>query len=263
MKAQTRPLAIVTGASSGIGLELARLAGLAGHDLLIASRTARIDHVTDELRATGAATEAVETDLSTTEGVDALIAALGDRDVDLLCANAGHGLGRGFLDQPFHDLRHVIDTNVTGTVYLLHCLGQRMRTRKQGRILITGSVAGFIPGSFQAVYNASKAFIDSFAAALRNELKDSGVVVTCLLPGATDTAFFEKADMLDTRIGTQPKANPADVAKVGFDAVMAGKPSVVFGFMNKAQVAMSGLLPQELLAELHRFEAAPRDGKIA
>ena len=116
-------------------------------------------------------------------------------------ANAGHGLGKGFLDQDFEEARHVIDTNITGTVYLIQRIGRDMRARGQGRILITGSIAGFMPGSFQAVYNGTKAFIDSFSFALRNELKDSGVTVTCLMPGATETEFFERADMLDTKVG--------------------------------------------------------------
>ena len=95
-------------------------------------------------------------------------------------------------------MRHVIDTNITGTIYLIQKVGRDMQARGQGRILITGSIAGFMPGSFQAVYNGTKAFIDSFSFALRNELKDSGVTVTCLMPGETDTEFFERADMMDT-----------------------------------------------------------------
>jgi uncharacterized protein len=115
-------------------------------------------------------------------------------------ANAGHGLGHAFLDQDFEEARHVIDTNVTGTVYLIHKIGSDMRARSTGKILFTGSIAGFIPGTYHAVYNATKAFIDSFSFALRGELKESGVTVTCLMPGATDTDFFARADMLDTKL---------------------------------------------------------------
>jgi short-subunit dehydrogenase len=113
--------------------------------------------------------------------------------VDALLANAGHGLGHGFLDQDFREARHVIDTNITGTIYLIQKVGRDMRERGRGRILITGSIAGFMPGSFQAVYNGTKAFIDSFSFALRNELKDTEITVTCLMPGATETEFFERA----------------------------------------------------------------------
>jgi short-subunit dehydrogenase len=174
-----------------------------------------------------------------------------------LLANAGHGLGHGFLDQEFNDVRHVINTNVTGTLYLIQKVGRQMRTRAQGRILITGSIAGFMPGTFQAVYNGTKAFIDSFAFALRAELKDSGVTVTCLMPGATETEFFERADMLDTKVGVGKKQQPDEVAKVGFEAMMRGDGDVVSGWMNKLRAAMANVTPASLLAEQHRKMAEP------
>jgi len=152
----------------------------------------------------------VETDLATTLGVDEVISSIKGRPVDALLANAGHGLGHAFLDQDFEEARHVIDTNVTGTVYLIHKVGRKMRRRRKGHILITGSIAGFMPGAFQAIYNGTKAFMDSFSFALRNELKDSGVTVTCLMPGATDTEFFARAEMLDTKVGAGKKDDPAD-----------------------------------------------------
>jgi uncharacterized protein len=184
--------------------------------------------------------------------------AIGDRKISTLIANAGHGLGRAFLDQDFADVRHVIDTNITGTIYLIHRLGAQMVANGEGKILITGSIAGYMPGTFQAVYNGTKAFIDSFAQALRNELKDTGVTVTCLMPGVTDTEFFERADLMDTKVGTQEnKADPADVAKIGFDAMMKGEGDVVAGLKNKLQVAMAGITPKERLAEQHRKMAEP------
>ena len=152
----------------------------------------------------------METDLATTLGVDEVISSIKGRPVDALLANAGHGLGHAFLDQDFEEARHVIDTNVTGTVYLIHKVGRKMRRRRKGHILITGSIAGFMPGAFQAIYNGTKAFMDSFSFALRNELKDSGVTVTCLMPGATDTEFFARAEMLDTKVGAGKKDDPAD-----------------------------------------------------
>lgn len=136
-----------------------------------------------------------------------------------------------------------------------------MRMRNQGRILITGSIAGHMPGAYQAVYHGSKAFIDSFAAALRNELKETEITVTCLQPGATETEFFERAGMLDTKVGQQKKDDPADVAKTGFEAMMAGEGDVVSGFKNKVQVAMTGVMSQDRLAEQSRKINEPRSGK--
>ena len=252
-----RPLAIVTGASAGIGYELAKQCAENGFDLLIASDEARIQQAAQELQQFGAAAEAVEADLATTAGVDKLLAALGGRPVDALLANAGRGLGKGFLDQDFDAARHVIETNITGTVYLIQKVGREMRARGQGRILITGSIAGFMPGTYQAVYNGTKAFLDSFSFALRHELKDSGVTVTCLMPGATETDFFETADMMDTSVGTQKKDDPAKVAKDGFEAMMAGKGDVVSGWMNKLQSAIANVLPAGMTAERHRQMAEP------
>ena len=256
----TRQLAVVTGASSGIGYELAKLCAQNGYDLVVAADEP-LEQAAQAFRAIGAAVETVETDLATIEGVDELCDTLQGRRVDALLANAGHGLGQAFLDQDWDEIRHVIDTNVTGTVYLIHRIGQDMRARRQGRILITGSVAGFMPGSFQAVYNGTKAFIDSFSWAIRNELKDTGVTVTCLMPGATDTEFFERAGMLDTKVGTDPKDDPADVAKVGFDAMLKGDGDVVAGLKNKIQTTIANVTPASVLAEQHRKMAEPGTGK--
>ncbi len=215
MATETRPLAVVTGASAGIGFELAKCCARNGFDLLVAADEATIHTAATEFRELGAAVDAVEADLSTIEGVDQLYAALRGRPVDALLANAGRGLGKGFLDQHFDQVRKVVDTNITGTIYLLQKVGRDMRTRGRGRILITGSIAGFIPGTYQAVYNGTKAFLDSFAFALRHEVKDAGITVTCLMPGATETDFFERADMLDTKVGSAKKDDPAMVAEPG------------------------------------------------
>ena len=136
-----------------------------------------------------------------------------------------------------------------------------MRTRGKGRILITGSVAGYIPGSFQAVYNASKAFIDSFSYALRNELKDTGVSVTVLMPGPTETEFFERAGLLDTKVGQDEKDDPAVVARDGFDAMMKGDADVVSGWKNKIQTTIANVTPNEILAEQHRGLTEPGSAK--
>ena len=257
MSSTMRPLALVTGASSGIGLELARQCASQGFDLVIAADRPLQESVT-ELQSLGSHVQAVEADLSTRSGVEKLWKAVGERPVDALLANAGHGLGKGFLDQPFEEITHVIDTNITGTLYLIHKVGQQMRARRAGRVLITGSIAGFMPGTFQAVYNGTKAFIDSFSWALRNELKDTGVTVTCLMPGVTDTEFFERADLMDTKLGTQEnKADPAEVARVGFEAMMKGEGDVVAGMKNKLQSAMASVTPSAVLAEQHRKMAEP------
>jgi len=255
--APARPLAVVTGASSGIGRELARLAAQDGYDLVIAADQGPLAEAASALRALGAHVEAVEADLSTSFGVDKLMLAIDGRAVDVLVANAGHGLGHAFLDRPFQAARHVVDTNITGTLDVLHRLGTRMRQRGSGRILITGSVAGLMPGSFQAVYNGTKAFIDSFSFALRSELKDTGVSVTCLMPGATETHFFERADMLATALGTEQKAAPAEVAEEGWHAMNNGQDHVVAGWKNKVSAAMTGVVPQRVLAEQHGKAAQP------
>jgi short-subunit dehydrogenase len=251
----------VTGASTGIGYYLAQECADNGFDLLIAADDPKINEAARHFEKLGGAVEAIEVDLSTTEGVDKLYAAAKGRPVDALLANAGHGLGYGFLDQDFDEARHVLDTNVTGTIYLLHKVGRDMRTRGEGRILITGSIAGFIPGTFQAVYNGTKAFMDSFSFALRAELKDSGVTVSCLMPGATETEFFERAGMEDTKVGAGKKDDPADVAKIGFDAMMKGEGDVVSGWKNKLQSALASVTPAGVLAEQHRKEAEPGSAK--
>jgi short-subunit dehydrogenase len=258
---QTRKFAIVTGASTGIGYELAKCCARDGYDLLIAADEPGIFSAADTLRELGVTVQAVETDLATTEGVDELYGAANGRPVDALLANAGHGLGKAFLDQDWDQARHVIDTNITGTVYLVHKVGNDMRARRSGRILFTGSIAGFMPGTFQAIYNGTKAFVDSFSFALRAELKNSGVTVTCLMPGATETDFFERADMLDTKVGQSKKDDPADVARIGYDAMMAGEGDVVSGWQNKLRSAMALITPSGVLAEMHRSMAEPGSGE--
>jgi uncharacterized protein len=163
MPSHTRPFAIVTGALSGIGYELAKCCAEHGFDLLVAADQPAINDAAQDFHALGVAVEAIEADLATLDGVDRLYAATQGRPVDALLINAGHGLGHGFLDQDFDAVRHVIDTNITGTLYLIQKVGREMRTRGQGRILITGSVAGFMPGTFQAVYSGTKAFLNAFS----------------------------------------------------------------------------------------------------
>jgi short-subunit dehydrogenase len=258
---QTAKFAIVTGASTGIGHELALHCAKNGFDLLIAADRGPLNEAADEFRTYGVTVQTLNVDLATREGVDTLLRLAGDRDVDALLANAGHGLGKAFLDQDFDEIEHVINTNITGTVYLIQQVVRRMRRRNAGRVLITGSIAGFMPGTFQAVYNGTKAFIDSFSFALRNELKDTDITITCLMPGATETEFFERADLMDTKVGQSEKDDPADVAELGYNAMMRGEADVVSGWKNKLQVAMSGVTPMGVLAEMHRRMAEPGSGR--
>jgi len=257
-----RPLAMVTGASAGIGYELAICCAKEGFDLLVVADDPKIHEAATQFRNYAVEVEAIETDLATLEGVDEFYDAACGRTVDALLANAGHGLGGAFLDQDFDDVMHVIDTNITGTVYLIQKVGRDMRERNRGRILITGSIAGFTPGTYNAVYNATKAFIDSFSFALRSELKDSAenVTVTCLMPGATETEFFERAGMEDTEIGQSKKDDPVDVAKVGFEAMMKGEGDVVSGFKNKVMSTVASVTPAGMLAEQHKKKARPGSG---
>ena len=241
MNAEPAQLAVVTGASTGIGLELARLCADQGFDLIIAADEPLIENAARELEQTGVNCTPVQCDLATAEGIETLIGAINasGRPVDALLANAGRGLGKAFLDQDLQEALRVAHTNIDGTIRLVYDVGKGMRERGEGRILITGSIAGLMPGTFQAVYNGTKAFLDSFSVALSNELKDSGVTVTCLMPGATETDFFERADMADTKVGSGEKAPASDVAKTGFDAMMKGELKVVAGFGNKMRAAMS------------------------
>ena len=253
---------IVTGASTGIGFELATIAAREGYDLIVVADEPLIEAAARDFEQFGTNVQSLEVDLSTIDGVERLLAAAGDRPLDLVCANAAISKGGPFLDESVADWRRSIDTNVTGTVYLLQRSLKAMVARNSGKILVTGSIAGYIPGAFNAIYNATKAFIDNFTEALRNELKDvDGVTLTTLMPGPTDTEFFARADMLDTSVGvSDSKADPAKVAKDGWDALIAGKGHIVSGLSNKLQVLGSGVLPQSVLAEMHRGMAEPGSG---
>ena len=251
-------LAVITGASTGIGRELAKIAAAEGYDLILVADEPAIDAAAGEIRASGVSVEAVEADLASFEGNDQLLAAIGERRIDILIANAGRGLGHAFVTQSPDDWRRVIDTNVTGTTYLLQKVAQRMTTQGEGSILIVGSIAGLIPGSYQAVYNGTKAYLDRFSYALREELKDSGVSVTVLMPGPTDTEFFRRANMLDTPVGKDDgKEDPAKTARNGWDAMVDGSAHVVSGVKNKIQAALSHLTPDTMLAKQHTKMAKP------
>ncbi|MGP3696084.1 SDR family NAD(P)-dependent oxidoreductase [Rhodobacter sp. NSM] len=254
-------LAVITGASSGIGLELARLAAEDGSELILCADDPQLHEVEEDLRGQGATVTACLADLSTEEGVEALLSATGGRAVDHLMANAGRGLGHAFLDQDEAGIEAVIATNVTATTLLLHRVACRMAARGEGRILITGSIAGLMPGSYQAVYNATKAYLDTLSWGIRNELGDSGVTVTCLMPGPTETEFFHRAGMEETPVGRSEKDDPAMVARTGYRAMKRGASGVTAGLANKVQAALSGVVPDSVLAMLHRRMAEPEDAR--
>jgi len=255
----SRKLAIITGASSGIGLEIAKLAAQDGYDLIVAADTPFVE-AAPALKEFGAEVQQIEGDLATQQGLDQLLSAVSERQVDVLVANAGHGLGHAFLDQSPKEWQHVINTNITGTLLLVQPIVQRMVERGEGKVLITGSIAGHLAGSFQAVYNGSKAFIDSFSAALNEELRDTGVTVTCLKPGATETEFFHRAELDDTKVGQAKKDDPADVAKAGWNAMKSGEPAVIYGLKNKMQVAAAGMMTDATTAKIHRAQTEPGSG---
>ena len=259
----SRPLAIVTGASSGIGFELAREFAENGFDLVVNASGERIAGAARELEATGATVEAVQADLATPTGVEDLYGRIAGRPVAAAALNAGVGAGGAFAtDTELADELRLIDLNVRSTVHLAKLLVRDMVARDEGRILFVSSIASTMPGAFQAVYNASKSFVQSFAMALRDELKDTQVTVTSLMPGPTDTEFFERADMLDTKVGAGDKDDPADVARKGFEALMAGKERAVAASLStKLQGRGSRLLPDSAKAAMHRRMAEPGSGR--
>ncbi len=260
MEQQLRPLAVVTGASSGIGRELAKQFAEHGFDLLIAAEDTGINDAAHDFETLGAGVTPVQVDLATSEGVDALYAAIEGtgREVDAIALNAGVGAGGPFIENDLDDEINLINLNIVGTVHLAKLVVRDMAERGEGRVLFTSSIAALMPGSFQAVYNASKAFVQSFSEALRNELKDTGVIVTALQPGATETNFFHRAGLDDTKVGASKKDDPADVARQGFEALMAGKDHVIAGSLKtKAQAAVSKVLPETVNAEQHRKMAEP------
>lgn len=259
-----RPLAVVTGASSGIGRALAGEFARHGFDLVVCAEDARLAAVADELRGRGTDVTAVRADLATYDGVEQLYAAVlaTRRPVAAAALNAGVGEGGAFTDVGLADHARIIDVNITSTVHLAHRLLPGMVAEGDGRLLITSSVASMAPGTFQSVYSASKSFLQSFAQALREELRGTGVTVTSLMPGATETPFFRRAGMAGTRLGRMPKDDPARVAKDAFEALMRGRGRVVAASVRtKLLGAATTVLPDRLKAVGQRYLSQPRPGR--
>jgi uncharacterized protein len=258
-----RPLAAVTGASSGIGREIAfELAGR-GYDLVIGAEDAELDAVASSIRSAGAGVNAVRSDLRDAAGVQAFHGAVQSdaRPLEIIALNAGVGQGGPFIRTDIEDEISIIDLNITSTLRLAKLVLPGMVERGSGRVLVTSSIASEMPGSFQAVYNASKSFLQSFTEALQNELKDTGVTLTSLMPGPTETEFFTRAGMEDTKVGQSDKDDPATVARQGVDALLAGKARVTGGgLMTRLQDLGSKVMPDKVKAAMHRSMAEPGSG---
>lgn len=261
---QAHPLAVVTGASNGIGYELAKQFAQHGFDLLVTATGDSINEAALAFNQFGVKVETVQADLATYDGVETLYYKIQSmkRPVEAIAINAGVGVGGDFAHETdLEDELNLLNLNVVSSVHLAKRVVRDMAARGKGRILFTSSIAALMPGPFEAVYAASKAFIQSFAEGIRNELKDIGVTVTSLLPGPTDTNFFHRAGMDDTKAGSEKKDDPAEVAKQGFEALMAGKDSIIAGsLMTKLQGNVSKILPDTLNARQHRQLTEPGSG---
>jgi short-subunit dehydrogenase len=257
----SRPLALVTGASSGIGRELAKQFAEHGYDLIVAAEDVELDDAVEELRALGGAVAPVSVDLRKRADVERLVAAYrgSGRALDAAALNAGVGHGGAFADTDLEAELGIVELNCASTVHLAKRVVQDMVPRGEGRILFTSSVASQAPEPFQAVYGASKAFVQSLAMALREELKDTGVTVTSLLPGPTDTEFFDRAQLTDTKLGASDKKDdPAQVARQGFEGLMKGEASVFAGSLSsKAMGRLSAVTPANVATKLKRPMTEP------
>jgi len=263
-----KKLAVVTGASSGIGLSLAKELAARGYDLIVASAGERLGPAADELRATGVDVEEVKADLATRQGVDALWQRVeaSRRDVDVICINAGIGVGGLFDETDLDTELNMVALNCSGTVQLAKYAVRHMKPRGHGAILFTASIAGEMVAPREAVYAATKAFDLSLAHSLRYELRDTGVNVTALQPGPTDTDFFHRAGMDNTQVGSQGKSEsqPEDVARQGIDALLAGKDHVYAASMKtKTEGILANAIPGSVKAAMHEKMARPLDEKKA
>jgi short-subunit dehydrogenase len=261
-----KPLAVVTGASSGIGYELAKQFAQHGYDLLLVAQHDRIKSVAEEIsKRYQISADAFQANLATYDGVEMLYSRIHSmgRSLDVVALNAGVGIGGDFArETKLEDEMNLINLNVISTVHLTKRVLKDMLAQGHGKILFTSSIAATMAGSYEAIYSASKAFVQSFAEGIRNELKDTNITITSLMPGPTETEFFHRANMNNTRIGSSKKDSAALVAKQGYDALMAGKDHVVAGsFKNKIMATAAKLLPQTVTAQVHRHMSKPGTAK--
>lgn len=261
-------LAVVTGASSGIGYELAAELARRGYDLVVASAGERLGPAAQKLRAFGHQVKEASVDLATPDGVEELweeIERLG-QPVDVACINAGVGVGGLFKETDLDDELNMVNLNCTSTVHLSKYVVQKMSQDGGGKILFTSSIAGEMVAPREAVYAATKAFVLSFAHSLRYELKDSGITVTALQPGPTDTDFFHRAGMDNTQVGTEGKkqSQPKDVAREGIEALFAGKDHVYsHSLKTKLEGMVANAVPGEVKGKMHEKMARPLDKKAS
>jgi uncharacterized protein len=253
-------LALVTGASSGIGLELAKQFAQHGYDLVVAAEDEGIDDVPAKLANFGVDVQPVRVDLRHSDDVERLYAeaTAGGRTIAAAALNAGVGTGDMFLETDLAQDMSVVDLNVRSTVHLAKLVLRHMADRNDGKVLFTSSVASMMPGSYQSVYNASKSFVQSFSEALRDELRDKSITITALMPGPTGTNFFHRAGLDDTLVGRMSKDDPAQVARQGFEALMSGHQKVVGGSLSsKAMGTVSRVLPDKVKAVGSRLISVP------
>jgi uncharacterized protein len=253
-------LAVVTGASTGIGFELARCAAEDRYGLVLCAEEEELETAAEKLAGLGVSVETVRADLATREGVETLWRAIEPRDIDLFFANAGRALGHAFYEQGWRAIERRIALNVTQTTAVLHRVGRKMHARGSGRILVTGSIGGFLPGPYDAVYNGTKAYLDSLSYALQDEWRESPVTLTCLMPGPTETPIFHRPSnaLAEAPISkSDAKSDPVEVARAGYSALLAGKRGVVPGFTSKVLTMLAGVVPDRVLADIHRRGAEP------
>jgi short-subunit dehydrogenase len=255
-------LAVVTGASSGIGFWLAKELAGRGYDLIVCSAGDRLEAAADDLTASGVEVTAVTADLATREGVDKLwneVKAAG-RPVDVACINAGVGLGGKFAETDLEEELNMVQLNCAGTVHLAKHVVKEMVASNSGKILFTASIAGEMVAPREAVYAATKAFVLSFSHSLRYELRDTGVGVTALQPGPTDTDFFHRAGMDDTEVGQKGKeeSKPEEVAKQGIEALLAGDSHVYAASLKtKIEGMLANVVPGAAKGAMHEKMAKP------
>jgi short-subunit dehydrogenase len=259
-------LAVVTGASSGIGFNLAKELAEQGYDLIVCSAGDRLEAAAAEFGAHGHKVTAINADLATEEGVDKLWEACesAGAPLDVACINAGVGVGGLFVETDLNEELNMISLNCAHTVHFAKHVVKQMVARGEGRILFSASIAGEMVAPREAVYAATKAFVLSFAHSIRYELKDTGVTVTALQPGPTDTDFFHRAGLDDTDAGTKGKkeSEPDEVAKQGLKALFAGESHVYAASLKtKIEGAMMNLMPGELKGKMHDDMAKPLSEK--
>ena len=258
-----KQFALVTGASSGIGFSLAKDLRDRGYDVAICSAGDRLDAAAQQLQNERVQIFSIKADLATREGVrecwEKVIAL--ERPLDIACLNAGVGVGGLFSETNLDAELNSVELNCVGLVQLAKYVVRHMLDRKQGKILFTASIAGEMVAPRQAVYAATKAFDLSFAHSLRYELRDTGITITALQPGPTNTDFFHRAGMDNTEMGSSGKfeSEPEDVARQGIDALLAGKDHVYAASMKtKVEGALANVIPGKVKGAMHEKQAKPK-----